>query len=92
MWVSLSKSNEPDTWVTAGKLGTNSYGPLHIDEQRQDIRLEATYYSSVPIRDVALRICRKQWTIGKCGEGGSEISVLIARHDDDDDDVGLELI
>ena len=32
-----------------------------------------------------LRICRKQWTIVRCGERGSGISVLIARHDDDDD-------
>ena len=43
-------------------------GPLHMDEQRQDVKLEPTYSSYVPIRDVALRICRKQWTIGKCGE------------------------
>ena len=41
-----------------------------------------TYSSSVLIRGVALRICRKQWTIGKRGEKGSGISVLIARHDD----------
>ena len=34
--------------------------------------------------DVALRICRKQWKIGRCGERGSWISTLIARHDDDD--------
>ena len=32
----------------------------------------------------ALRICRKQWTIVRCGERGSGISVLIAQHDDDD--------
>ena len=55
-----------------------SNGTLHMDEQR----LEPTYSCSVPIRDVALRTCRKQWTIGWCGERGSEISVLIARYDD----------
>ena len=60
--------------------------PLPFDEQRQDVQLEPTYSSSVPIRDVALRTCRKQWTIGRRGERGSGISVLIARHDDDEDD------
>ncbi len=40
----------------------------------------------MPIRDVALRTCRKQWTIGWDGERGSGISELIARRDDDDDD------
>ena len=59
-----------------------SCGPLHMDEQRQDDQLEPTYSSSVPLRDVVLKTCRKQWTIG-AGERGSGISVLIARHDDD---------
>ena len=82
----LSKLDEPDTQYSAGEVGTNSWvmyscRPLHMDKQRQDVQLEPTYSSSVPIRDVALRICRKQWTIGKCGERGSGISVLIARHD-----------
>ena len=44
-------------------------------------------HSSVPIRDVTLRICRKQWTIGRRGERGSILSVLIAQDDDDDDDL-----
>ena len=60
--------------------------PLHMDEQKQDVQLEPTYSRSVPIRDVALRICRKQWMIERCGERGSGISVLIVRHDNDDDD------
>ena len=30
--------------------------------------------------------CRRRWTIGRSGERGSVISVLAARHDDDDDD------
>ena len=29
----------------------------------------------------------RRWTIGKSGERGSGISVLPARHDDDDDDL-----
>ena len=49
-----------------------------MDEQRQDDQLEATYSSSVPIQDVVLKTCRKQWTIGKGGEKGSGISVLKA--------------
>ncbi len=58
-----------------------------MDEQRQDDQLEPTYSSFVPIRDVILKTCRKQWTIEKGGEKGSGISVLMARHDDDDDEV-----
>ena len=86
----LSKLDEPDTRDTAREVGTNSWvmnscGPLHMDEQRQDVQLEHTYSSSVPLQDVALKISRKQWTIGRCGERGSEISVLIAWHNDDDD-------
>ena len=75
----------------AGEVRTNSWvmyscGPLHMDEQRQDDQLEPTYSSSVPIWDVVLKTCRKQWTTEKGGEIGSRISVLIARRDDDDDD------
>ena len=54
--------------------------------RRHDVQFEPTYSSSVPIRDVALRTCRNQWTIGKYGERESAISVLIALHNDDDDD------
>ena len=63
-----------------------SCGPLHMDEQRQDEQFEPTYSISVPIRDVAQKTLRKQWTIGKGGERGSGMSVMIARQDDDDDD------
>ena len=86
----LSKLDEPDTRDTAGEVGTSSWmmyscGPLHMDEQWQDVQFEPTHSSSVPIRDVALRICRKQWTIGRCGERGLGISVLTAWHDNDAD-------
>ncbi len=54
-------------------------------EQKQDDQLEPTYSSSVPILYVALKTCRKEWVIGEGGDGGSGISVVIARHDDDDD-------
>ena len=64
-----------------------------MDELRQDDQLEPTYTSSVPIREVVLKTCRKQWTIEKGSEKGLGISVLMARHDDDDDDgdVSLEI-
>ena len=48
-----------------------------MDEQRQDDQLEPTYSSSVTIRDVTLKTCRMQWAIGRGGESGSGISVLI---------------
>ena len=87
----LSKFDEPDIWDTAGKVGTSSSvmyssGSFHVDEQRQDDQLEPTCSSSVPILDVVLKMCRKQWTLGRCGERGSGRSVLAAWQDDVDDD------
>ena len=55
-----------------------------MGEQRQDDQLEPTYNSSVPIQGVALKTYRKRWTIGRGGERGSGISVLMPRHDDDE--------
>ena len=63
-----------------------SYGSPHMAKQKQDNQLEHTYSSYVRIRDVALKTCRRRWTIGRSGERGSGISVLAARHDDDEDD------
>ena len=57
-----------------------------MDEQRQDDKLEPTYEISVPIQDVALNTYRKQWTIDKGGGRGSGVSMLMVRHDDDNDD------
>ena len=51
----------------------------------QDDQLEHTYSSYVRIRDITLKTCQKRWMIGRSGERGSGISVLAARHDDDDD-------
>ena len=53
--------------------------------QKQDDQLEPTYSSSLRIWDVALKTCQKRWTTGRSGERGSGISMLAARHDDDDD-------
>ena len=58
-----------------------------MDGQRQDDQLEPTHSSSVSIRDVVLKTYLKQWTIEKDGEKGSGISMLIERHDDDDNDI-----
>ena len=62
-----------------------SNGPLHMTEQKQDDQLEHTYSSYVRIRDVALKTCQRRWTIERSGERGSGISVLAARHHDDDE-------
>ena len=51
-----------------------------MDEQRQDDQLEPTYSSSVLIWE-----CSPEDLIEKGGERGSEISILMARYDDDDD-------
>ena len=85
----LSNLDEPDTQDTAGEAETSSqvmysYGPPHMAEQKQDNQLEHTYSSYVRIQDVALKTCQRRWTIGKSGERGSGISMLAARHDDDD--------
>ena len=62
-----------------------SYGPPDMVEQKQDGQLEHTYSSYVRIQDVALKTSQKRWTIGRSGEMWLAISVLVARHDDDDD-------
>ena len=62
-----------------------SYGPPHMAKQKQDDQLELTYSSYVKTQDVTLKTCRRRWMIGRSGERGSGISVLAARHDDDDD-------
>ena len=54
-----------------------SCGPLHMDGQKQSDQLEPTYNSSLSIQDVALKTCRKQWTIEKGGWKGSGIFVLL---------------
>ena len=63
----LSKLDELYIWDTAGEVGTNSqvmcsWWPVHMDEQRQNDLLEPTSSSSMPIQDVVLNTCRKQWT------------------------------
>ena len=63
-----------------------SYGPLHMAEQRQGDQLAPTHSSTVGIRGVALNTRRKRWTIGRVGEKGLGISMLMTWQNDDDDD------
>ena len=51
--------------VRTNSYVTNSCGPLHMDEQRQDEQPERSYNSPVPIQDVGLRTYWRQWTIVK---------------------------
>ena len=62
-----------------------SYGPPHMAKQKQDDQLELTYSSYVRTQDVTLKTCQRRWMIGRSGERESGISMLVARHDDDDD-------
>ena len=54
--------------------------------QKQDDQLELTYSNYVRTQDVTLKTCRRRCVIGRSGKRGSGISVLAARHYDDDDD------
>ena len=56
----------------------------HMVNQKQDDQLEHTYSSYVMIRDVTRKTYRRRWMIRRRGERGSGISVLAARHDDED--------
>ena len=69
-----------------------SYGPPHMAKQKQDDQLELTYSSYVRTQDVTLKTCQRRWIIGRSGDRGSGISVLVARHDDDDDIVTVKKI
>ena len=84
----LSKLDEPDKHDTAREVGKSSqvmfsYGPLHMVEQKLGDQLEPTYNSSV--RGVAQRSRQKRWRIGRGGERGSGISVVMAWQDDDNE-------
>ena len=69
-----------------------SYGPSHIAVQKQDNQLEHIYSNYVRTQDVTLKTYRRRWMIGRSGERASGISVLAARHDDDDDDIYVQAI
>ena len=60
---------------------------VYMAVQKQDDQHKHTFSSYVRIQDVVLKTCLGRWTIGRSGERGSGISMLPARHDDDDDDI-----
>ena len=82
--------DEADMWDTAEEVRVNSLvmyfcGSPLMFMQGLDDQLEPIDNSSVLIRDVARKTCRKRWTRVPSGKRGSGKSVLAARHDDDDD-------
>ena len=84
----LSKLDQPDLQDTPGEVKTNSLamyssGPLNMDEQSLDDKLEPIYRSSVPIEDVAWKTCQERWMIETSGERGSGRYVLPSWHDDE---------
>ena len=71
-----------DELVSDVLLSTPTYG------QAKTGRPARTYIQQLcKTQGVTLRTCRRRWMIGRSGERGSGISVLAARHDDDDDDI-----
>ena len=62
----LVRPVDPFTWTSKGRAISSN---IH------------TYMQQL-CADTGYGINRKQWTIGRCGERGPGISVLIARHDD----------
>ena len=60
----LFNLNEPDMQDSAWEAGTSlkvmySYGPPHMDGQKQDDQHEHTFSSYVRIRDIALKTCQR---------------------------------
>ena len=56
------------------------------DELISDVLLWTPTHGRAKAGRPARKICLRRWTKGKCGERESGISVLPARHNDDDDD------
>ena len=75
-----------DKFISDVLLWTPTYGRA---KARRPAR--TTYSNYVRIRDVALKTCLRRWTIGKSSKRGSGISVLAARHDDDDPSTRMAL-
>ena len=80
-------------WRSRDKLISDVllWTPRH-GRAKADDRHEHTFSNYVRIRDVVQKTCLRRWTIGKSGERGSGISVLPARHDDDDDDLIKDIL
>ena len=80
--------HEGHCWSSRDKLISDvlQWNPSHGRKEQHD-QLKLTYSSFVRIRDLAKRTCQKRWTIGRGGERGSGISMLMAGHAAADDDV-----
>ena len=57
----------------------------HMAKQKQDDQPELIYSSYVRTQDVTLKTCRRRWMIGRSGERWPGISVLAARHEEEED-------
>ena len=64
----------------------------HMDEQRLNDQQVPIYNSSMPIQDTAWKTSQERCTIERDGERESGRSMLVVRHDDDDDVAILETI
>ena len=69
-----------DELISHVLLWTPTYG-----RAKQDHQHEHTFSNYVRIQDIVQKTCQSRWTIGENGVRGSRISVLPARHDDDDE-------
>ena len=67
-------------------LWTSIYGRAKAEQSAR------TYNSSVRIWSVALKTCQRWWTIGRSGERGSGMSMLMAHEDDHFIGVGSNFI
>ena len=71
-----------DELISDVLLWTPTYGQAKAGRPARN-----TCSSYVRTRDVTLKTCQRRWVIGRSGERGSGISVRVARHDDDDDEL-----
>ena len=56
-----------------------SFWPPHVAKQKQDDQLEHTYSNCVRIQDVALKTSQRRWTIGRSGERGSGMMMMMMK-------------
>ena len=86
----LSKLDEREMQDTTGETETSSLSDILLwtpTYGRAKAGWPARTYIQQLCEDtnVTLNTCQKWWTIGRSGGRGSGISMLAARHDDDDD-------
>ena len=79
--------HEGHCWRSRDELISNVllWTPSH--GRAKDVQLGPAYNSSVLIQDVALKTYQKRWTVERGGGWGLGSSVLMTRHDDDEEDI-----